>query len=220
MHRINGVDPATFEGTLDAHLARVHPDDVDALREAFATAVSTRRPFDVEYTESGTATGADRWALLAGPKPTFSGRPALVVGTNQWVRPGRHRPSRHRQQRRLIVVSRRTDGLADEVGGHWSTRSAPTYRRRRRPGLTSPPAWCCSTMSATVRSAWTDVADGRPRPRSRHLLGRRGLHAAPGRRRRSPPWREHRGRSQRRERPTRSRLDLLASRYSLTTTSG
>ena len=35
MHRINGVDPATFEGTLDAHLARVHPDDVDALRDAF-----------------------------------------------------------------------------------------------------------------------------------------------------------------------------------------
>ena len=76
MHRINGVDPATFEGTLDAHLARVHPDDVDALREAFDTAVSTRRPFDIEY-RIRHHEGADRW-LYSRAEPTFGSTGAVV----------------------------------------------------------------------------------------------------------------------------------------------
>ena len=76
MHRINGVDPATFEGTLDAHLARVHPNDVGALRTAFVTAVSTRRPFDIEY-RIRHHDGADRW-LYSRAEPTFGSTGAVV----------------------------------------------------------------------------------------------------------------------------------------------
>jgi len=48
-HRIHGVDPLDFEGTLEAHLAAVHPDDVDRVRAEMDRSVASGRPFDDEY---------------------------------------------------------------------------------------------------------------------------------------------------------------------------
>jgi len=48
-HRIHGVDPLDFEGTLDAHLAHVHPDDRERVWQAMDEAVRTDRPFEEEY---------------------------------------------------------------------------------------------------------------------------------------------------------------------------
>ena len=126
MHRINGVDPATFEGTLDAHLAHVHPDDVDVLRDAFTTAVSTRRPFDIEY-RIRHHDGADTVALFArraDVRVDRRGRRAT------WVRPGHHRPSRHPHHD--TDRSLRADGLADQPADTVDEICAD-HRRRRRP---------------------------------------------------------------------------------------
>lgn len=49
LHRIMGVEPMEFEGTIDAHLARVLPDDRASVRAAIDRSLVTARPFDAEY---------------------------------------------------------------------------------------------------------------------------------------------------------------------------
>ena len=49
LHRIHGVDPLDFGGTLEAHLAVVHPDDRAALRAAMDEAVASGRGCDTSY---------------------------------------------------------------------------------------------------------------------------------------------------------------------------
>lgn len=48
-HRIHALDPLEFDGTLDAHLARVHPSDRDMVRAGMAESVESVRAFDQEY---------------------------------------------------------------------------------------------------------------------------------------------------------------------------
>lgn len=49
LHRICGVDPLVFEGTLEAHLGAVHPDDRARLRQSVADAVRSGQGFVTEY---------------------------------------------------------------------------------------------------------------------------------------------------------------------------
>jgi PAS domain S-box-containing protein len=49
LHRIMGIEPMEFEGTIDAHLAPVHAEDREAVRAAIEQCVQTGRPFDAEY---------------------------------------------------------------------------------------------------------------------------------------------------------------------------
>jgi PAS domain S-box-containing protein len=49
LHRIHGVDPLEFAGTLDAHLERIHPDDRDRIRAGMEAAVRSGRRFEDEY---------------------------------------------------------------------------------------------------------------------------------------------------------------------------
>jgi PAS domain S-box-containing protein len=76
MHRIHGIDPAHFDGTLDAHLATVHHDDRQPLRDALAVAADGGRPFDVEY-RIVRADGAERWLYSRG-EPTIGSLGAVV----------------------------------------------------------------------------------------------------------------------------------------------
>lgn len=48
-HRIHGIDPLDFDGTLDAHLRSVHADDRERVRLAMEDAVAKDRPFEAEY---------------------------------------------------------------------------------------------------------------------------------------------------------------------------
>jgi PAS domain S-box-containing protein len=49
LHRIYGVDPLDFDGTLDAHLALVHPEDQDRVWRGLTNAAASGRPFQDEY---------------------------------------------------------------------------------------------------------------------------------------------------------------------------
>jgi PAS domain S-box-containing protein len=49
MHRIHGVDPLEFEGTFEAHLARIHPDDRDRVARSLDDAVDANRAFEAQY---------------------------------------------------------------------------------------------------------------------------------------------------------------------------
>ncbi len=48
-HRIHGLDPLEFDGTLDAHLARVHPSDRAVVGAGMAGSAESGRAFDEQY---------------------------------------------------------------------------------------------------------------------------------------------------------------------------
>lgn len=48
-HRIHDLDPLDFEGTLEAHLRPVHPDDRDRVRSAMDDAARSDRPMEEKY---------------------------------------------------------------------------------------------------------------------------------------------------------------------------
>lgn len=48
-HRIHGVDPLEFDGTLDAHLGRIHGEDQDSVRAGMTESVEQARAFELEY---------------------------------------------------------------------------------------------------------------------------------------------------------------------------
>jgi PAS domain S-box-containing protein len=83
MHRIHDVDPASFEGTLDAHVDSIHPDDAGSMRAAIAASVASGRPLDVEY-RVVRADGSVR-RLHTRAEPTF-GAGGAVVGLHGYAR--------------------------------------------------------------------------------------------------------------------------------------
>jgi PAS domain S-box-containing protein len=48
-HRMHGVDPLDFDGTFESHLAVIHPDDREAVRQAMDMSVESGHPFESEY---------------------------------------------------------------------------------------------------------------------------------------------------------------------------
>jgi PAS domain S-box-containing protein len=69
LHRIHGIDPLEFEGTLAAHLAAVHEDDRAQVGAAMGIAVTGSHSFDLEYRVVRTD-GEIRW-LHARAHPTM-----------------------------------------------------------------------------------------------------------------------------------------------------
>jgi PAS domain S-box-containing protein len=76
LHRIHGVDPLDFAGTLDAHLGAIHPADRERVRDGMEAAVRSGRRFEDEY----RVTRADglRW-VYARAEPML-GSAEQVVG--------------------------------------------------------------------------------------------------------------------------------------------
>jgi len=48
-HRIHGLDPPDFDGTLDAHLRTIHAEDHEVVRAGMEDSVALGRAFDHEY---------------------------------------------------------------------------------------------------------------------------------------------------------------------------
>ena len=83
LHRMHGVDPLDFEGTLTAHLSVVHPDDRQRVRSLMEGAVTTSQSFEDEYrvTDAG---GNTRWfAMRAEPTVGSSGDVVGLRGISQ-----------------------------------------------------------------------------------------------------------------------------------------
>ncbi len=60
-----GYDRETFEGTIEAFFARLHPDDIARTHEAMQASIDTRGPLDVEY-RIVLPTGETRWVQGRG----------------------------------------------------------------------------------------------------------------------------------------------------------
>jgi PAS domain S-box-containing protein len=91
LHRIHGVDPLDFEGTLDAHVDRVHPEDQARVWRGLTEAVASGRPFEDEY-RIIRPTGECRW-VYARAEPTVGSAGDVVGlrGIGQDVTDRRHR---------------------------------------------------------------------------------------------------------------------------------
>src|SRR6478736_8100409 len=82
LHRMHGVDPLAFEGTLAAHLGVVHPDDRERVRALMQAAVVTGQPFEDEYRVGDD--GSTRWfAMRAEPAVGTSGDVVGLRGVSQ-----------------------------------------------------------------------------------------------------------------------------------------
>jgi len=83
LFRIFGLDPATFEATLDAYLAQVHPDDRELVRRGIAAGVRERRPFSFEH-RIVDAEGEERRLRCQGePILDAAGEVVRVIGVCQ-----------------------------------------------------------------------------------------------------------------------------------------
>ena len=82
LHRMHGVDPLNFEGTLAAHLSVVHDDDRERVRSLMEAAVASGQPFEDEYRVADES--ATRWfAMRAEPAVGSSGDVVGLRGVSQ-----------------------------------------------------------------------------------------------------------------------------------------
>ncbi|MDP9072745.1 MAG: PAS domain S-box protein [Actinomycetota bacterium] len=77
LHRIHGIDPLDFEGTFDAHVARIHPDDQERVRGGLEECIDSGRSFEDEY-RIVRPDGELRWMYVRA-EPTI-GSAGGVVG--------------------------------------------------------------------------------------------------------------------------------------------
>ncbi len=85
LHRIHGVDPLDFGGTLDAHIRFVHPSDRARVRAAVQNAVLSARPLDIEY-RAVTPEGDVRYVYVrAEPAISSAGEVVGLRGIGQDV---------------------------------------------------------------------------------------------------------------------------------------
>jgi len=76
-HRIHGVDPLEFDGTLEAHLDVVAPEDRHRVEAAMEESVASGRAFECEY-RIALGDGRIRWLRTRG-QPTV-GSAGVAVG--------------------------------------------------------------------------------------------------------------------------------------------
>ena len=82
LHRMHGVDPRDFDGTLDAHLSVVHPDDRDRVRSLMEGAVATSQPYEDVYRVVGADAVTRSFATRAEPAVGSSGDVVGVRGVS------------------------------------------------------------------------------------------------------------------------------------------
>ncbi|MEY2580730.1 MAG: hypothetical protein QOE09_579 [Ilumatobacteraceae bacterium] len=84
LHRMHGVDPLEFEGTLAGHLSVVHPDDRERIRSLMEDSVSSGQPFEDEYRVDDE--GTTLWfAMRAEPAIGSSGDVVGLRGISQAI---------------------------------------------------------------------------------------------------------------------------------------
>jgi PAS domain S-box-containing protein len=84
-HRIHGVDPLDFEGTIESHLAVVVPDEREAVRTGMRRSVESRTTFEAEYRIVTPGRALRRLHARAHPMVDSSGRAVGLRGVGQDV---------------------------------------------------------------------------------------------------------------------------------------
>ena len=151
-HRIHGVDPLEFEGTIDAHLGRIVHEDDRRCGDALERAVATGRAVDVDYRilrpDGGSAGSFD-------PGRTHDRR------VRRRGRAARHRPRHHRRLSHHVSRGRRAAARARRDRGSGAARAPESsdvgQLAQRVAGVGAQRAATKSSNSSDSSSARTDL---------------------------------------------------------------
>lgn len=126
LHRIHGLEPASFAGTIEAHLEPVHPADRERVRAAMNAAVATPEPFEMEY-RIVRPDGLVRW-IYGRAEVALAGSQSVTVaglrGISQDVTDRKHaRPDLRRPLNDIVAVAEHLEysslepAQAEEIAG-------------------------------------------------------------------------------------------------------
>jgi two-component system CheB/CheR fusion protein len=83
VYAIFGIEPSSFDGTYQAFLERVHPDDREGLNQAYQNALKERAPYDVEHRIVLPDGGIKYLNEICRTEFDGDGRPLRSIGTVQ-----------------------------------------------------------------------------------------------------------------------------------------
>ncbi len=140
LHRIYGLEPGQFEGTFDAFLKRVHPDEVESTRKVVFDAYRKRAPFVYDH-RIVRADGSIRILHTVGDVvKNEQGAPVRLVGTcwdvTELKESSTERESLLRKaQEALVARDEFLSIAAHEIRGpiHAINLSVQSLRRRKLP---------------------------------------------------------------------------------------
>ncbi len=104
VYRIFGVDPETFDESIESFYQMVHPDDVDAVRHTAQTAIRNQESYSIDHrivkTDSNIRWVHEQAELILDDE----GQPIQMVGTVQDITPRKEVEEALRESRQMLKI--------------------------------------------------------------------------------------------------------------------